>query len=203
LQEFACSRLGIKIERIKPIAQNKEMIMMDGPSEPVGNPQENPVVSVSPPPGVALTENARIYLDQTRPWARFIAVLIFISVGMMALASFALIFIGIVGGSAPAFMGARSDMNPIMLVFPGLLYLAMSVLYIAPGIFLSRFATGIRNLRDNPQDSVLEDLLKHQKSFWRYVGILTLIAVVLMVVIIVFAIAMAFIGAVLMHKRLG
>jgi hypothetical protein len=176
------------------------MIMMDGPFEPVSNPQEKSVVSVNPPPGVVLTENARIYLDQTRPWARFIAILIFISVGMMVLASLALIFMGIVGGSAPAFMGAPSGMNPIMLVFPGLLYLAISALYIAPGIFLSRFATGIKDLQDNPQDFALEDLLKHQKSFWRYIGILSLIAVVLMVVIIVFAIAMGVIGAALMHK---
>lgn len=174
---------------------------MDVPIEPGGIGPDYPTTAPVPPaPEVTLTENAQLYLDQTRPWARFISVMIFITVGFTALAAFAVAAIGLVSSVAPPFMGSAEKINAVGAVLLGLFYMLMAVLYVPPGIFLSRYASGIRNLRDNPSALALEDLIKQQKSFWRYIGILSLIALVVCIVIVAFAIVMAVFGSIMMRR---
>ena len=68
-----------------------------------------------------------------------------------------------------------------------LLYMVMAILYVAPGVFLYRYANAIRDLKANSNDAALEGALKHQKSFWRYVGIFTVVGLIMAVVTIVLA----------------
>ena len=130
--------------------------------------------------GSGLSPRATDLLRQTKPWARFIAIIMFIGAGFM-----------LIGGLG--FMVAMSNVSsrngpPAAL---GLVYLAMGALYITPALFLNRFASGIANLLMRNRMSDLEETLSAQKSFWKFMGIMTLVVLCLYAIGIV-----VFIGAV-------
>jgi hypothetical protein len=68
-------------------------------------------------------------------------------------------------------------------------------MYILPGIFLFRYASAIKALKSDPSSPALEDALRYQKTFWRYLGILTIIMLCIfmlaMMAIIFFAVIMS------------
>jgi ABC-type uncharacterized transport system permease subunit len=75
--------------------------------------------------------------------------------------------------------------------------------YVAPGVYLFRFASAIRDLKANSNAVALEDTLKHQRSFWRYVGILMAVTMVLAVIVFVLAIALGALAAVMAARSSG
>ena len=89
----------------------------------------------------------------------------------------------------------------INLVTVGLIYFFTAGFYIPPGIFLARYAGSIRSLEENRSAKSLEDTLKHQKSFWRYVGVMTIIALILTVLFLVFGMIVAILAAAASHSR--
>jgi len=105
-------------------------------------------------------------LRQTKPWVRLLAVLGFIGIGLMVLASFAMLALGSsMGGGLPAGFGIG-----MMLA-----YLLMAGVQLPAVIFLNRYASRISSLVGSNAPGDLESALSAQKSFWRYIGILTLI----------------------------
>ncbi len=63
--------------------------------------------------------------------------------------------------------------------------------YLIPGVFLLRYGNAITRVPDSGQ-STLEDVLRRQKSLWKYVGLFTIVMLVtyvlLVIGIIVFAV---------------
>jgi hypothetical protein len=72
----------------------------------------------------------------------------------------------------------------------GGLYLLLAFLYIFPGLYLWRYANAIDSLVNAPQSLTLEEAMKHQTSFWRFIGILT--AVMLIIYAVAFCLVMVF-----------
>lgn len=54
----------------------------------------------------------------------------------------------------------------------------MGLFYLVPSLYLFRFATRIGEYLQSGQEAQLELALDSQRSFWRFVGILSLIAIV-------------------------
>ncbi len=142
--------------------------------------------ATSASPAIAtLTPLGQQYLDQTRPWARFMSVMTFVSAGFLALIGFVMLLVGIFGGLAARETGALGPLGgAIGMGLMAVLYLAMACVYIAPGMFLWRYASAIQGLKVSATTGLLEEALKQQRSFWRYVGILTVIVVVVVVMVI-------------------
>jgi hypothetical protein len=63
----------------------------------------------------------------------------------------------------------------------------VGVLYFLPALLLFRYASRINDLWTNRSVRALEDALEAQKSFWKFVGILMLVVIVLYLLVIVFA----------------
>jgi hypothetical protein len=87
------------------------------------------------------------------------------------------------------------------MVAVGFFYMMLACLYIAPGVFLSRYATAIRRLKETSASNALEDALKHQKSFWRFVGILMVIGLVITALALIIAILAGVLGVMMAGKR--
>ena len=143
----------------------------------------------------SLTPLAQQYLDQTRPWVRFMSIVIFVMAGLMVLLGLVMLLIGIFGGLAARNGGGLGMLGSAIGGVMALLYLALACVYIAPGLYLSRYANAIKLLKANCTAGGLEDALKHQKSFWRFVGILTAIGLAVGVVGVGLAIMAGVIGA--------
>jgi hypothetical protein len=150
-------------------------------------------------PDICLTSVAQQYLNQTRPWARFMSIVMFVFAGLMVLAGLAMFLAGLAGGLASHASQGDGRFGPMMAPLAGipvgLLYIIMAILYIAPGVFLARYASAIASLEMERSAAALENALKQQKSFWRFVGIMTVIGLVLTVLAIVIGIIFAVLAA--------
>lgn len=132
--------------------------------------------SLLPPPSESygpITALMVEYLRETKPWVRFMSVIMFIMVGFILIGS---VFILLMPAGP-----AGGGMNVLL----ALVYIAMGVLYVFPAYFLHQFASAIRSIERGGGDVAMEEALRSQKSFWRFVGIATLIVIAIYIVIIV------------------
>jgi hypothetical protein len=170
--------------------------MIEYPADHVPGTDSNSAATDGGSVIASLTPLAQQYLDQTRPWVRFMSVMVFVSTGLMVVLGLVMLLVSIFGGLAA---GSREELGVLGSAVGGglvaLCYLALACLYIAPGLYLSRYATAIRRLKANSTAGGLEDALKHQKSFWRFAGIVTAIGIVVAVVVVGLGIVAAVIGA--------
>lgn len=145
---------------------------------------------------VGLTPLAQQYLDQTRPWVRFMSIVIFVMSGLMVLMGIGMLLVSMFGGFALRDTGASGVLGSAMVGgLLALLYVALACLYVVPGMHLARYASAIKLLKTNCDTGLLEDALKHQKSFWRFVGILTAIGLALAVVGMILAVGVGVFAA--------
>lgn len=131
-------------------------------------------------------------LKKTRPWVLLISIMGFIFTALMAIVTL-MIFFG--GGSAmlsgaagiPAGSGA-------MVMGMGVMYLIMTILYFVISLYLYKYAGGIKRFVATGTAQDMEVALKQQASFWKIVGILTLITLVITIAFMVFGVGAALIG---------
>src|SRR5215213_2786165 len=118
------------------------------------------------------------HLRATKPWVRLISVIMFISAGLIFLGGLAMMFLG-------SSMGTRGfGLGPVI----GIIYFIMGGLYVVPAYFLHQYASSIQDFLQGGGDSAMENALGSQKSFWRFVGILTLVIICIYALVFLFAI---------------
>jgi len=127
---------------------------------------------------IAFTDSMLASLNATRPWVKFIAIVWFVGVAFMVVFGLAMITGMYTGFSMPGF--------PALLgrVF-GALYIVMALVYVAPALYLYRYAQAIAGVQGSAVMVSFEDALKQQKSFWKFYGIFIIVVIVLCVLIIV------------------
>jgi hypothetical protein len=105
-------------------------------------------------------------LKQTRPWVTFLAIVGLVGTGIMVL-------VGLLVAVAMA-ITPKAGMPPAL----GLVYVGLGAFYIVPSVLLLRFGTAIRRLLvGGPAGGMeaLTDVMRRQKSLWRFMGIFTLV----------------------------
>jgi hypothetical protein len=168
--------------------------------QPVASmPDAQPAVSTPEVPPVVLTPDAQHYLSQTGPWVRFLSIMMFIGAAFMILSGAGMVLIGLAGlDSSMGSMGSGSLPNGAVILL-GPVYIVMAVLfYLLPGIFLFRYASAIKLLKSTPSSPALEDALRNQKSFWRYLGIL---AIIMLCIFVLAVMAIIFFAAIMSLRR--
>lgn len=174
-----------------PSNQGFARIQLDLPEAEPSNPYAAPRAamtgfSVENPSAGEVAPDLVDVLRQTKPWVRFLAVLGFIGIGFMVLASVAMLGLGSVAGNRGLPAGFGIGMM--------LLYLFMAGIQLPAAIFLNRYASRIGTLLDSHAPGDLGDALIAQKSFWRYTGILTAAVLCLYALAIVIGIAVAMVS---------
>lgn len=124
-----------------------------------------------------VTERMVAALRRTRPWVLFLAVLGFITSGFMVLLGMAMTLMS-------SFMGGMQDELGFPPIILGLVYLFVAAIYFFPCLLLQRYASAIRELVSGGGVVALEDALERQQSFWRLLGILALVTIVLYLLVI-------------------
>lgn len=147
------------------------------------NPYQNQTDSLS---NIPVTPLMIDHLRATKPWVRFMSITTFILAGLMVLGGLLMFLLPTGPGME------RLGLGPLV----GLIYLLLALLYIAPAYFLHQFASSIGNLMRGGGDVAMEAALASQKSFWRFVGISTLVIICLYALIFVGAILFGIMSAV-------
>ena len=126
-------------------------------------------------------------LRATKPWVRLLSIVGFVGSTLLLMAALVLPLVGALtnelgGAAAGVAMGGA--------------YLLIGCLYFFPSLFLFRYANAIRSLLINSDERSMELALSHQKSFWRLVGIATLVLLAVYGVVF-FVVIVAGVGAAL------
>lgn len=126
--------------------------------------------------GLELTSESKNYLQETSKWAKFIAILYFVFLGLFAIA---LLFAGsmmatLIPGSELG--GANGAMASIgMFIY----FLLIGAFIFFPALFLYRFSTHTKKALASENTADLTVGLKNMKSYWKFMGILMLVLTVL------------------------
>lgn len=155
------------------------------------NPYTPPSSPLSAPPRPGLSpegvgSTTLDHLKGTKPWVRLFSIVGFI--GSAFLVIFGLFLMVGAGFLGEEFQGAIG-------VGMGVGYLLFALLYIMPSLYLWRYASSIQTLLSSRQAADLDEALKQQKSFWRFLGILTVIMLCLYALIIAGALIFGAMGA--------
>ena len=117
-------------------------------------------------------------LVQTRPWLLVVSISGFVFAAVFVLAAVGTFALGTFATMGIAEMGLLAIVYVLMAAFSGF-----------SSLWLWRYAASIKLMREGYGVHALVDALRHQRSFWRLVGVLTTVVVALNLVM--FAIGMA------------
>jgi hypothetical protein len=117
---------------------------------------------------IGIDEKTLKYLNTTRKWAMFLAIIGFIILGLF-------IVIGLIAGTfLTVFNSGTKDLGvPESLMFVPVLLLA--VIYFFPGVFLFRFSMRTGHAVQTLDEEQLHRALRSLKSYFVYTGILTIV----------------------------
>ena len=135
------------------------------------------------PAELKITNHMIDSMRSTRPWAMFLSIVGFISVGFMVLGG---MIIMVVGSVLP------QEFNGFPAVVMGAVYIVMSFFYLVPSIYLFRYSSAIGRFLDSMTEAEMETALSSQKSFWKFVGIVVIIMFVLSILGIIAAMMIPF-----------
>ncbi len=117
---------------------------------------------------------------QTKPWVTLLGVLGFILSGLFLAGALLMIVFGLfsaVGGA-----GASAAMSGLAV---GAVYVPLALVYLYPALKLWKYSRAIGRLVTSYASSDLEDALREQKSFWKFVGVTSIVGIALYAVIFV------------------
>ena len=129
-----------------------------------------------------IDQPSQMYLRETAKWGKFLAIVGFIMCGLIVLG-------GIFAGSIFAASGSQfgSAYSAGFGVGAAVLYICLALVCFLPYLFLFRFSSQmLAALRTNDQQ-LLTSSFRNQKSCYKYVGILTMVLLVIYALIFVFA----------------
>lgn len=144
----------------------------EDPYQPPESPDNDYAGSSNPYGEDTIPPEASEALYQTRPWVLFLGILTIIGAVMMVFGSCFFMFSGAAMGGGGPFGGG-------MGIGIGVLYLLMSLVYMAAGIFLINYGRRIGDYRSSGNVADFTSAIQAQKSFWRLAGIITLVFMVL------------------------
>jgi hypothetical protein len=117
-------------------------------------------------------------LQQTKPWVRFISVMMFIGSAFMVLG-------GVMMAAGGGMFGVGGSIGIVM----GAVYIGMAACYVIPAVFLWNYADRITAFIRQRSAFTLGAALESQKSFWKFVGIMMVLALCIYVGLFFFAFA--------------
>ena len=109
-------------------------------------------------------------LRATKPWTRFLSILGFVGVAVTLLTGIAMI-LGINVFQTPQ--------NGPPLMFTGIVDILAAVLYFVPALWLYRSASATKRFLDGGGAIELAKVLAYQKSFWKFLGVTAVVALVI------------------------
>jgi len=133
-------------------------------------------------PAIELQQEALRYLNETRKWTYFLAIMGFVFIGIMVIIG---LFMGVIFSKfAPGAVGK----TPFPTGITGFIYIVLGVIYLFPTLYLLKFSTWTKKAVSSMSSGGITQAVKNLKSLFRFIGILMIVMMGLYVVfIIVFA----------------
>ncbi len=129
-------------------------------------------------PLLEVTENSKKHLKTTASWTNFYAILCFIGVAFLLLGGIMMLAMRNMmhGFGAVPFSGFTTIM--------GIIYIIMAIVMIFPALYLYRFSQRTTKALENHSTPLLEEAFLNMKSYWKFIGIVSIISIALCIIII-------------------
>ncbi|MFM6936016.1 MAG: DUF5362 family protein [Flavobacteriales bacterium] len=118
---------------------------------------------------IIVSEQSKEFLLETAKWARFLSIVSFVALGIMALVGVSVSF------SAFLFSNETNPSNAAFAPALGILYIALGAVYFFPTIYLFRFSSQLKSAILEVDSETLESGFENLKSLFRFTGILTIV----------------------------
>jgi hypothetical protein len=132
-----------------------------------------------------LSQEAQGFLKETAKWAYFMSILGFIGIGFMVVLA---LFIGTIFS---AIGGMSRNVHSMGILETGLMsgiYLSIAVLYFFPVYYLYQFSSKLKKAFKANDTDLVNSSFEYLKSHYKFIGILTLVFVVIYGLIFLFTI---------------
>lgn len=132
-------------------------------------------------------QQSNAYLMETTKWAKFLAIVGFIGCAFIVLA-------GVFAGSVMSSMGDSFGLGGLG-VGAAVLYILIALLWFFPCLYLYRFSVRMQTaLRSNEQQNLTTGF-SYLKSYFKFVGIITIVVISLYLLMFIFLMLGAGIGS--------
>ena len=131
-------------------------------------------------------------------WVMLFAVLIFIGSALAAIGALFMLIAGVIGlASGASGGGGEAAGGGAVMIVMGLVYAAFVALMFMPGLYLHRSSSAVGRLKNGGGTEALDDFLVNMKSYWKFLGVLTLCYFGFIALMFLLAVGGAGIGALL------
>lgn len=120
----------------------------------------------------SLTTAMKTYLTETAKWGRFLSIVGFVGIALIAIAAFS---IGSVMAMLPQLTGQAQMFTGAMGTVITLFYLSFAVLWFFPVWYLFKFSTGTLKSIPSLDITGIETALGNLKSLFKFYGVFTII----------------------------
>ncbi|MDA8692423.1 DUF5362 family protein [Saprospiraceae bacterium] len=139
-----------------------------------------------PSDSLVLSQDVKSYLLETAKWSKLLSIVGFVMIALIVIGSIlAGVFMGsIMSAASQEFGGAGAMFGGGFITF---MYMIIGLIYFFPIMYLYKFSTKMKTAIANNNQVQLSESFKNLKSCYKFMGILTLIIVILYGAIFVFA----------------
>lgn len=118
------------------------------------------------------------YLLETAKWAKLLAIVGFVGLGMMVLM---VLFLGTIIGSLAAMSPEAAEISGMGGGFLAIFYIGMTLLYFIPIKYLYDFSSKVKKAIQITDQNLFNEAMMKLKSHYKFIGILMLIMIILYV----------------------
>jgi hypothetical protein len=166
---------------IRAAASPPSLLIMENPANPYSTPSANLYGAATGGGADAVSPGTIAQLAGTKPWVRFISVMLWIGIGFMILGAIGLGAMMIFGLS----QNKSGPLGGMEMVVIAVMYGLMAFLYIYPAVKLWAYANRIGSLSATHSVADLDAALTEQRRFWKFVAIMMIIMICLYLVFII------------------
>lgn len=131
-----------------------------------------------------LTNQAQAFLKETAKWTTFLSIIGFICLAFGVLLGIFYIAMSSVLFSAPGMPAQMQYFGPAL----GVIMIIISIIFIFPLLYLLRFSSKTKEALNESNTAKLTEAFENHKSFFKFIGIYTIIVLSVYALFIVFAI---------------
>ena len=118
------------------------------------------------------------YLLETAKWAKLLAIVGFVGLGMMVLMG---LFMGTIMGSLAAMSPEAAEISGMGGGFLAIFYIGIALLYFIPIKYLYDFSSKVKKAIQITDQNLFNEAMMKLKSHYKFIGILMLIMIILYV----------------------
>lgn len=147
---------------------------------------------------MTVSEEDKLYLKQGGTWARFIAIMMFIGLGLGLLFMLLSVIVVAAAGVSPSDIYGNMYSNPMAAALYGKIFWPIMILaiivmlvYFFPAFYLFRFGTRARKAAEGDDQEAMTESLRNMRNYFRFVGwfIIAMIAFYIVFIVCFFVLA--------------